>query len=291
MTHQIPTRQSAAARDRRPAIPAQARRRSPAFRWAPRILAFVVSIGIGGMPAIAYTIFLKDGSRIEAREKYRIEDGRALIVLPNGATTFLNAAEIDVERTQGANSSDYGTAMVLEDGKVTNIEEASPPPPRETLGDLIVRGRTARDPVTAQPGSRRSGRATGASAGETETGFMDLNRLPRSPHPAADLVTATQREFAAAGLDSVSVYAGSASDRPMVEVTVDSEAEVFRALEATAAALLRLRQRQRIAAVELLLLTSDGGRAGQFALTTEEAILIAGDQVELSHFYVDRVQF
>ena len=63
-------------------------------------------------PMAAYTIYLRDGARLIAKEKYTLDGDRALIVLQNGTQTFLAASEIDVPRTDAANRNNYGTAMV-----------------------------------------------------------------------------------------------------------------------------------------------------------------------------------
>ena len=75
-------------------------------------------VAIMAIPANAYTIYLKDGSRLIAKEKHLIEEGKAIIVLQNGTRTFIEASEIDIPRTKQANLGDYGTALVLEGGQL-----------------------------------------------------------------------------------------------------------------------------------------------------------------------------
>ena len=53
----------------------------------------------------AYTIVLKDGSTLVAKEKYTVQNGRAIITLLNGTQTFVPADRIDVKRTEQANRS------------------------------------------------------------------------------------------------------------------------------------------------------------------------------------------
>jgi len=53
--------------------------------------------------AKAYTIYLHDGNRIVAREEFKIEGDRAVIILPNGTQTALALDEIDIERTRASN--------------------------------------------------------------------------------------------------------------------------------------------------------------------------------------------
>ena len=98
-------------------------------------------------PASAYTIYLKDGSRILARDKYGVDGDRAIITLENGTETFLAFAEIDVERTEEANQGNLGNALVFEDGRFVERTETGPATiARDTVADLIDRGEaTVRD--------------------------------------------------------------------------------------------------------------------------------------------------
>ena len=89
------------------------------------ILLSILMIAIMAIPAGAYTIYLKDGSRLIAREKHRLEDGKVIIVLQNGTRTFIEASEIDITRTEQANLGDYGTALVLEDGQLVEARDTS----------------------------------------------------------------------------------------------------------------------------------------------------------------------
>jgi len=72
----------------------------------------------GASPLFAYKVVLKDGSAVVAKEKYRLSGTRAVITLPNGTQTFVEASQIDVAKTEEANRVDYGTAMVIEGSQV-----------------------------------------------------------------------------------------------------------------------------------------------------------------------------
>lgn len=109
--------------------------------------ALLISFLVVAAPLGAYTIYLKDGSRIIAREAHKIEEGKALIVLQNGTQTFIDAAEIDLERTAEANRANYGTALILEDGEFKEAPTEYVAPREETLTDI------------ARPGSRPEPRA------------------------------------------------------------------------------------------------------------------------------------
>ena len=135
-----------------------------------RYLSFALILLLAATPIAAYTIYLKDGSRLIAREKYTLEGDRALILLQNGTQTFLAASEIDVPRTDAANRNNYGTAMVLQDGEFTE----APPDPSPS----------ARSP---------SPRSPGAASARTPKRSPSLPRLPR--RGALQPLTERRRRF------------------------------------------------------------------------------------------------
>jgi hypothetical protein len=251
-------------------------------------------------PLAAYTIYFKDGSRLIAREKYRIEGEKAYIVLQNGAESVYNASEIDVERTREANQSNYGTALVLEDGKVkeTAIENV---PRREqpTLRDLIKSGaagpsnvpdrpRPDAAPEVVQP-TEPEPEPTGP--GRTLAGFLDLATLEHRGFADLDLAGELSQEFLHRELTDVHIYQGSTARRPLVEIVTGSETSVFRAIRVAAVGLLELEQRYpgQIEAIELLLVTPKGARAGQFVITPERVDELR--TLDTPTFYLRYVQF
>ena len=241
-------------------------------------------------PLAAYTIYLKNGQSIQAKGKYRIENGKAYITLSNGTQSFIAAKEIDIPRTEAENKSDYGgNAVILDQGAAGKGQPASPPPPKK-LSDFIT-SHDARD----LPGSRRDKPAPSTAAGslKTRAGFNDLTRLARRPYPQADVLAELQQFFHGQGIDDVEIYAGTQGDRPLIEVTTSSEGAVFRALSITANALLHIRDRfpNKVAALELTMATPARERAGQFVLTPEMASDLVAKKVEPPAFYVENVQF
>jgi hypothetical protein len=101
-----------------------------------------------------------------------------------------------------------------------------------------------------------------------------------------------QQFFHDQGVEEVEVYQGTQDERPMVEVTTNSEAAVFRALVVSAKALLRIRDRHpKVSAMELLLTTPSRERAGQFVLTPQMAAEVVSRNIEVSSFFLNNVQF
>lgn len=239
-------------------------------------------------PLFAYTIYLKDGSRLIAKAPYEVVEGRAIITLPNGTKSALDLDEIDLERTKKANQADYGTAVVVEeDGSVREIAPPPPPPARRGLSDLAA-NRRLRLPTEAKREEFRE--ETGV--GKTATGFPDLVSARRQPFGDLEIMAELQRFFQRQGIESLRVYQGIRTGYPFLEVSTNSEASVFRALLVTATALIHARDRyDRIEGFDLLMTTPAQERAGQFSLTPEMAMDLVTKKVEISRFYLENVQF
>ena len=237
------------------------------------------------VPLTAYTVYLKDGAKLIAKDPPEIRGDVAIITLLNGTQSSLAASEIDLERTRRANQSDLGSAMILEDGEFT--EEVSEPQPRrqERLSDLIDRNRagtTSRQPIQAAP----------SSSGE-QTGPVDLLTWQRSPFRDLDIASEIQGVFRGQGVEQTRLYQGTSPNRVLIDLTTDSEAAVFRGLKVAATALAHLQTAfpGSINAFELVLTTSNRGRAGQFLLDASGAAQLADGSIEPSAFYVANVQF
>ncbi|HEV7516365.1 MAG TPA: hypothetical protein VGR07_08705 [Thermoanaerobaculia bacterium] len=254
---------------------------------------FCALLGVG--PLFAYTIYLKDGSSIQAKEKYKIVGERALITLPNGTQTFLVAKQIDVARTEQANKNDYGSAVVIDDSH--QAPPPAQPPPQQSLTDLIHD--KAPEPRQLPPARRTrpgtspvSAIASPSTLLKTKAGFADLSSLARKPYSQVEVTAELQQFFHGQGIEEVEIYQGTQVDRPLVEVTTNSEGAVFRALAVGATALLHVRDRHpKVSAFELLLMTPGKERAGQFVLTPQLAADVVSRNVEVSAFFLSNVQF
>ena len=258
------------------------------------LLAFLSTLLWVG-PLFAYTIYLTDGSSLQSKEKYKVDGNRAVITLPNGNQTFLPLKQIDVARTEQANANDYGGAVVIDSHQIPPA--SAPPPPQQTLTNLIhdkapaprelpparrTRPGTSAPSATALPGALQ----------KTKAGFSDLSTLARRPCSQADVATELLQFFHGQGVEEVEIYQGTQSDRPLVEVTTNSEASVFRALAVSATALLHVRDSHpKVSGFELLLMTPGKERAGQFMMTPQMAAEVVSRNVEVSAFFLSNVQF
>ncbi len=257
-------------------------------RLARALVALALALVVA-LPAAAYTIYLKDGSSINAEKKWEEIDGKAVITLPGGTRSTIALDEIDVERTLAANKDNLGTAQVI-DGPTPSTEPTETRPDEPSLGDLIQQRQRSRDDAPKEP---RQTRATAPSrVPTTSAGYPDLLSLERRPFRNIDLASELKDFFATQGLDQAQIFSGTVPGRPLVVVTTSSEASVFRSVAVAASALVNLRDRgQASDSLELLLLTPSRERAGQFLLTPELAQDLLSSRVDISTFYLQNVQF
>ena len=238
-------------------------------------------------PALAYTIFLKDGSQILAKEKYQVQGRMAIITQLSGTKTSFPLSEIDIERTEKANVQDLGTAILIEDGRATDLGQAAAPPPKPQLGDLIQRG-------SAGPGA--AGEAVAGESARRPDGFDARSEAvaqpQRAPYPDHEVAASIRERAATQGLP-VTVARGSKARRPLLVFETETEANVFRALLTAATALEELRKDQpgKVEAVEVLCQTSSGSAGGRFTLSPAQASELLSGRADLTRFYCENVEF
>ncbi len=264
-----------------------------------RSLVSLVLLGLLSVPSFAYTVILKDGSRIQAKKKYRVAGKNAMITLINGSESFMPLSDIDVAATDKANQNDYGgTAVVLDEGSRT---QTAPPPAAPSRGgslaDLIKSREVStrlpepsvRPPSSQLPtGGTTSSRPTPPRAipGRVETTPKSNHR----PYPNSAISDALAAYFRGQEIEDFRLFAGSRSGRVLVEATTASEASAFKMLTVAANALLELKSPE-VAALELQMSTPGGERAGTFLITPEQATQLSTNKIEVSAFYVQNVQF
>ncbi len=250
--------------------------------------ALLVALAAG--PALAYTIYLKDGSRIIAKEKYVVRGSLALIVLPSGTQSSLALTEIDVPRTDQANQSNIGTAEVIEGGKTVELKKQAPPPPRPVLQDFIR---------STSGGLRAPGQTGPAQPLLADSPAAMIKKALRNPAtarvPLADTALAGEiRGFVASrGVTSVDIYQGVAAKRPLLVLSTSSEGALFKALVVASNALLHLESTKAgaVEGFELLCETPDGGMGGRFDLTPKLAADLVSGRYEITRFFVENVRF
>ncbi|HSS78847.1 MAG TPA: hypothetical protein VLV54_19160 [Thermoanaerobaculia bacterium] len=256
----------------------------------PVILALLGLMASAAFAASGYLVYLKDGHTIAAKEKYKVEKGKAIITLLNGTQSFIPLDQVDVAKSDQANRDGYGSAVVLP-GAPQEVVPAGKAPTDRTLGDLIKSREAAPREL---PTTRRDKNA--AASGrmiKTKAGFNDLSTLPQKAFPNAEVATELRQSFHGQGVDDVEIFEGTQSDRPLLAITTNSEGSVFKALSVAANALLRVRDQypNKVGALELVLSMPSRERAGQFVLTPDQASELAAKKTDVASFFVRNVQF
>lgn len=255
-------------------------------------LAVLGLLASAAFAASGYLVYLKDGSTIAAKEKYKVDKGKAIITLLSGAQSFLPLDQVDVAKTDEANRDGYGKAVILPGSPRDVVPVPAGKSAKDrTLEDLIkARGAAPRELPAAR---RDKNEAAQGRMSKTRAGFNDLSTLPQKPYANAEVATELQQFFHSQGLEEVEIFEGTQGDRPLLNITANSEGSVFKALGASANALLRVRDRfpGKVGALELLLTMPSRERAGQFVLTPEQASELAAKKTDLTAFFVRNVQF
>jgi len=230
----------------------------------------------------SFTVYLKDGSTLQARQPYTVEGETAIIVLENGTRAALPVAEIDVERTQRSNEGGLSGAKVLQDGRFVDVEDIEGEAPRrETLGTMISAGRATA--TSAAPDDPSSGAQAADPEGEESV---------RRPYADEALTQAIREAFVELQIERVEVLQGTAG-APLLEVIADSESAVFRGLRVAARVLAAVRAARpgQIPAFDLHFLTTQGQEGGSFRMSPEQAAELDERRLEPSEFYVRYVRF
>ncbi len=247
-------------------------------------------------PSWAYTIYLKDGTRLIAREKYTVEGDLAILYQPSGTKSSIPFAQVDVKRTEEANLGQLSaTAFAIEGGDVTDLKkDTKPVVVKPRIQDLIksdaagIRAdRTAAAPAPLLPtAATRAASAAGAKAGAAKSGS-------RSAFGNVGLAGEMRGFVTARGITAVEVYAGTSPTWPLIVYGTGSEGAVFKALLTGANLLLHFNGARpaEIDGLEIVCESSDGGSGGRFTLTPQQASEIVSGKTEITRFYVENVQF
>ncbi len=257
-------------------------------RMSPRVLALALVLVVLASPAIAYTIFLKDGTTLIAKKEYRIQGENVIITLQNGTETFLAIDEIDIEKTREYNKDNFGSAILLEGGEMKALTIRRPIP-KQTLGDLINSGEAK---LRGRAGARRQETQEVTGPATTKAGYLDLGSWRLRAYDNLEFMGELRAYFTSQGLEA-QVFRGSSDRGPLVQVVTSSESSVFKSLQVAAQAMVQLRERHpgRIEIIELLLQTSRGTSGGQFVITRSLADEINNNATDMAAIFVDNVQF
>lgn len=234
------------------------------------LLVLAAALVLAAPAALAdYIVVLRDGRRYVAREKYKVENGKAIISLTNGRTLQIALDSIDQAASDAATRSGLGDAKVL--ATVPTTQAPSGGPSRPSLGSLA----TIRRPETRT---------------NTSSSPSDAIGTPATPGARLDPVLASR--FTAA-FENVGLFERSLEMRTesvlRIDVTADTEDHVFKAISATS--FIYANAPSNLEAVELFMRTSTGGSAGRFQMTKEQATALANQKIEWYDYFIRNVLY
>lgn len=222
--------------------------------------------------AASYWVVTKDGSRYEAKSKWTIVNGKAMVTLVNGNVLSLDPNVIDAAKSEEVTRLGGGNLIAVEQLPTTATSKAS------TLGSSIR--------LRKLPSSQTAAAPPVASPSDTA--------VPSTPGTglSADVISKFERAFENVGIFEHKLQAtGVRSLR--ADLTADTEDKVFNTL--TASAFLMVHNAGiagvQIDSVDLFLKTTTGGAAGRFHLTREDAQALESKTITPQQYFVGKVLF
>lgn len=247
-----------------------------------RAALLVMATLIAGQSFAAdYMVVLTNGAKYVATEKWTVQNGKAIIKLKNGQSLQLDPALIDTAKSEAATKNPMGNLTVLG-------VEAAPTPPKAkqgpSLGDITRLRRQQNNPPPATTGSttRQPGRA---------------GAVPTTPPSTPTGVGNDVLSKFTAAYENVGLYeyavTSAAPNTVRAEVTADNEQKVFNAISASSFVMTRSPAvtGTRIDLVELFMKTTNGGAAGRFLMSREDAEAIDKKQISPENYFVAKVIF
>ncbi|HEX6087356.1 MAG TPA: hypothetical protein VF266_22685 [Thermoanaerobaculia bacterium] len=224
-------------------------------------------------PAFAkYIVVLKDGTRYEAKAKWTIVDGKAIVLLQNNQSLRLDPAFIDVAASEQLTKIGTASANVIDLNPTATASQARQNGP--SLGEQVRLRRNQPQPQQTTPPA-----ATTAPAPASGAGAM-------SP----EVIEKFERAFENVGIFGAKVIANGAHGL-RVQMTVDTEDKVFNAISATSFLMVRNAgvDGARIDMVELFMGTTTGGAAGRFQMSRADAEALDKRTISQRDYFVRKV--
>jgi hypothetical protein len=258
-----------------------------------RLLRVPVGVALAALvlvagEASAYVIFLKDGSRIEAREKPTAQGNKWVFVVPSGNRQSILASEIDEKKTEEFNKQGLGDSYLLSEEKGKTLQQGSARKP--TLSEYVKANK--KSDLRGVPGA--GAEPAEKSAGVPPAGAGKATPAPASPGSAVQIDSviseAFTRAFEGAGVRGARVTRAGAGLR--VQAITENEQQVFAAIGAAARGLKESRASGRpVEKVELVLASTTGESAGKFNISPEDAEALLNGKVSAAKYFVANVIF
>ena len=225
------------------------------------LLALIVST-----PAFAtYFVVLKDGTQYAAKERPKVQNGKAMVQLETGSTIAVDVALIDQAKSDEVTKYGGGKVIAVDTNHVTEKTSQQ----QQSLGAAIKLRKL-------QQQKEQAATTTAPAAATNALGNDVLDKFARA-------------------YENVGIYdAKVTAPNPHtvhVELTADQEDRVFNAISATAFLITRNAgvQGVQIDMVELFMRTTTGGAAGRFQMSRDDAAAVDAKTVSREEYFVHKV--
>jgi hypothetical protein len=247
----------------------------------------LVMAALSAPPAEAtYTIYTKDGQRIEAREKPVVQGRRLVYLTPLGTSQTIAIDEWDQARSEKANREGLGGAYVLDDpANSHNSTLPNPEAKKPSLSEYIKKhGRTLE-------ADRPEPRA-GVTEAQPRAARAPAGKAAEAPAVALDPVVNDAFMRALDGSNVKGVKLGTLPSALRVQAVTDNEQQVFLALMASARGLKESRAAGKLLdKVEVVLATANGEAAARFDVSPDDADALLNGRISPAKYFVTRVVF
>lgn len=242
------------------------------------LVAFAVFVA--SQSFATYIVVLKDGTHYNAKAKWTVSGGKAIVLLENGQSLQLDPSLIDVPRSEQA------TRMGLTNASVIDLNPNLPPAQQTTTqGSLGAQtGKMRPRGGAAAPTKEAVSTPSASSAPAAPPVPVVAGRVPN------EVLDKFDRAFENVGIFEKKVTStGARSIR--AEMTLDTEERVFNAI--SAASFLMVRNagvaNVQLDLVELYMKTTNGGAAGRFQMTRSDAEAIDKRTISQQEYFVRKV--
>jgi hypothetical protein len=219
----------------------------------------------------SYIVVLKDGHQYKAKAKWTVVNGKALVQLETGGSLTIDPALIDEAK------SEQTTKLGLGDVRIMNLDAQLPAggtakQQAPTLGDTIRLRKPNQTPQQAAPVAAPT---PAPVAGDANTAEI-INKFER----AFENVGIYEHKLTPSGPHSIHA-----------ELTVDKEEKVFLAISATSFLMVRNAgvSGAQVDMVELFMKTTNGGAAGRFQMSREDALALDAKTISQQEYFVRKV--
>lgn len=244
------------------------------FRSMARVAAAAAVVMLATSPAWAvYVVILKDGTRISARERFKVQGEMALITLPNGTVTQIQLARVDVAASDKASAKGVGDAVQIDAVPKSSTPTASASDRSTASLQEVARQRRLKEEKKAQDAGKGGKGAT------------------LSPYPDREIASAFYAALESAGIGNIQTFAGSAKGAIRIDGVADKEEQIFSALTTLARRYQEMKSSTSLAPerIELTLKTSTGEDAGSFSFNIDEAGPLLRGELSAQEFFVRNV--